>query len=155
MTNKANMGKWAEKEAQTWLEAKSQQDSGFAWLRFPDAHAAMGRLSAQPCDYLVSVTAGLANNRTIYLEVKETAQASRLPKAKIGQHGMLRKFFWSNAHVLVLVYMSGPKHWVMLRADRHRDDLFYHDVCPASFPLADLRPYATAAAALEEYLLCL
>lgn len=144
---KLDPGKQAEKDVAVWLETCSQQDAGFAWLRFPDARSAMGRVAAQPADYLVSVAVEDGLNRTVYLEVKETANPSRLPKAKIGQYGMLRKFYWTNAHVLVLVYMSAHQQWVYLTGD----DLFCFEDCPASFPLTNLPQYDTAAAALEEY----
>ncbi len=149
---KFDPGKWAEKEAAIWLETCSQQDAGFAWLRFPDARSAMGRVAAQPADYLVSVaTAKRMGNRTVYLEVKETANPSRLPKVKLSQYGMLQKFFWTNAEVLVLVYMSAHKKWVILQANFDRDDLFSYETCPASFPLTNLPQYDTAAEALEDY----
>lgn len=148
---KFDAGKWAEKEAQDWLESCSQQDAGFAWHRFPDARAAMGRLSAQPSDFLVSVAAPRGSNRTVYLEAKETAQERRLPKAKIGQYGMLRKFFWTNAEVVVLVYMSAHKKWCYLQANQSIDDLFCYEDCPASFPLTDLPQFETAAEALADY----
>lgn len=144
---KLDPGKQAEKDVAVWLETCSQQDAGFAWLRFPDARSAMGRVAAQPADYLVSVAVEDGLNRTVYLEVKETANPSRLPKAKIGQYGMLRKFYWTNAHVLVLVYMSAHQQWVYLTGD----DLFCFEDCPASFPLTNLPQYDTAAEALEEY----
>jgi hypothetical protein len=147
---KFDAGKWAEKETASWLESRSQQDVGFAWHRFPDARAAMGRLSAQPSDFLVSL-ATTSGNRTAYLEVKETAQERRLPKSKVGQYGLLRKFYWTKAEVMVLIYMSAKKKWCYLQADQYVDDLFHYEDCPASFPIADLPTYDTAAEALESF----
>ncbi len=146
MTNKANMGKWAEKEAQSHLESCSRQSHDFAYHRFPDARAARGALAAQPSDFLVSF-ASRNGNRTIYLEVKESQNPNRLSKAKIGQYGMLLKFHLTNAEVLVLVFMSTHNKWVYLTGD----DLFSYETCPASFPLTNLPTYASAAEALEEY----
>jgi hypothetical protein len=146
MTNKANMGKWAEKQAALFLEQCSKESSSFAWHRFPDSRAARGMLAAQPADYLVSFSSN-HKNHTVYLEVKECANERRLPKAKVGQYGLLFKFWLTRAHVLVLVFMSKPQKWVMLTGSQ----LFCYDECPASFPLYDLKPYDTAADALSAY----
>ena len=143
---KLDKGKWAEKEAAHWLEACSQQAHDFAWHRFADSKAARGLIAAQPSDFLVSL-ATKNGNRTIYLEVKESALERRLPKAKIGQYGMLRKFAWTNAEVLVLVFMSAFNTWVYLT----NDDLFSYEDCPASFPLTNLPTFASAKEALEDY----
>lgn len=144
---KFDSGKWAEKEAATWLEQCSKEDAGFAWHRFPDSKAARGLIAAQPSDFLVSVAVRDGSNVTVYLEVKETANPARLPKAKIGQYGMLQKFHWTNAKVLVLVYMSAHQKWSYLTGD----DLFCFEDCPSSFLLASLRRFDTAADALQEY----
>ena len=146
MTNKANMGKWAEKQAALYLEECSRESSYFAWHRFPDARAARGLLAAQPADFLVSFKS-FYGNRTIYLEVKECANPKRLPKAKIGQYGLLYKFWLTGAHVLVLVFMSATGKWVGLDGET----LFQYDECPASFPLHDLKTYDSAAEALADY----
>lgn len=146
MTNKANMGKWAEKQAALVLEQCSQDSSEFAWHRFPDARAARGLLAAQPADFLVSFM-GHYTHRTVFLEVKECADLRRLPKAKIGQWGMLYKFWLTGAHVLVLVFMSGTNKWVRLTGD----ELFCYDECPPSFLLTGLKPYDSAAEALSAY----
>ena len=151
---KFDAGKWAEKQAQLWLEAASARDSSLAFHRFPDARAARGALAAQPSDFLISKGTPGGFNRTIYLEVKETAQIRRLPKAKVGQYGMLKKFYWTNAEVLVAVYMSEYKNWVYLQANQDVDDLFYFDECPPSFDLAHLEHYPTINDILREYLLC-
>ncbi len=144
---KLDPGKQAEKDAASWLEQCSKEDAGFAWHRLPDARSAMGRVAAQPSDFLVSVAIEDGLNRTVYLEVKETANPTRLPKAKIGQYGMLQKFYWTNAHVLVIVYMSAHEKWVYLTGD----DIFSYEECPASFPLTNLPTFASAGEALEEY----
>lgn len=146
MTNKANMGKWAEKQVALFLEQCSKECSTFAWLRFADSRAARGLIAAQPADFLVSF-AGKHINVTMYLEVKECANARRLPKAKIGQYGLLYKFWLTKAYVLVLVFMSATGKWVFLKGG----DLFCYDECPASFPLYDLKTYDTAAEALSDY----
>ena len=146
MTNKANMGKWAEKQVALFLEQCSNGSSSFAWHRLPDARSARGMLAAQPSDMIVSLGTK-HGNRTIYLEVKETKDIRRLQKAKIGQYGMLLKFWLTQAHVLVLVFMSTTQQWVMLKGG----DLFSLEECPPSFPLWGRQTYDTAADALSAY----
>lgn len=139
---KPNAGKWAEKEVQTWLNAASTQAHDFSWHRFPDAKAARGALAAQPADYLV------VERGNVYLvEVKETAQTNRLPKAKVSQWSSLKKFYWAGAVVVVLVYMSAIDKWVWL----NEIDLGMTDEdCPSSFLLTNKPTFSTAAEALQE-----
>ncbi len=144
---KLDPGKEAEKDAAEWLEARSLQAFDFAWHRFPDSRAARGLIGAQPSDFLVSVADGSYHNRTVYLEVKSTEMPTRLPKAKVSQYGMLRKFAWTNAEVLVLVHQPLLQRWVYLT----NDDLFSYEDCPASFPLTNLPTFASAKEALEDY----
>ena len=143
MSSKANMGKWAEKQALLWLTETSNKSTDLAFHRLPDAHAARGALAAQPADLMV-VKSGFF----YLLEVKETAQLSRLPKVKVSQWGCLKKFHWAGAGIIVLVFMSGINKWVTLGplALGMSDE-----TCPASFPLTNLPQYDTAAEALEEY----
>ena len=144
MSSKANMGKWAEKEVQTWLTHKSNSTTDLAWHRFPDARAARGALAAQPSDLLV-----VYKDEVVFVEVKETAEARRLPKGKVSQWGVLKKFWWSGASVLVVVFMSAEGKWVLL--DPLTLGMDSDDDCPASFPLSNLRRFDTAADLLEEY----
>lgn len=138
-------GKWAEQQAQEWLEAKSSSVASFAWHRYPDAKAARGALAAQPADFLVGYP--LPNKSPAYhLEVKETAQENRLPKAKVSQYGKLKMFDEAGFNTIVLVYRSAFKDWLYLR----RRELFYYDTCPPSFPFEGRPTFPTAAAALEE-----
>ncbi len=143
MSSKANMGKWAEKQVLLWLTEASNKSTDLAFHLLPDAHAARGALAAQPADLMV-VKSGFF----YLLEVKETAQLSRLPKAKVSQWGSLKKFYWAGAGIIVLVYMSSLNKWVTLGplALGMSDE-----TCPASFPLTNLPQYDTAAEALEEY----
>ena len=142
MTNKANMGKWAEKQTALFLEQCSRESSTFAWHRFPDARAARGLLAAQPADMMVC-----HGGHFTLLEVKETANPKRLPKSKLSQYGSLLKFHLAGAHILVLVFMSATGKWVGLNGET----LFQYDECPASFPLHDLKTYDSAAEALADY----
>lgn len=143
MSTKANMGKWAEKQVLTWLNDQSNKSTGLAVHRLPDAHAARGALAAQPADALV-----VKDGDFYLLEIKETAQEKRLPKAKVSQWGSLKKFYWAGAVPLVLVFMSAINKWVWLGA---LDLGFHDDDCPASFPLTNLPTFASAGEALEEY----
>lgn len=142
MKKPLDRGKWAEKEATLVLETWSRKSTDFAWHRFPDARAARGLLAAQPADMMVCYKGSF-----ILLEVKECANPRRLPKSKVGQYGMLLKFWLTGAHILVLVFMSATGKWVGLDGEA----LFQYDECPASFPLHDLKTYDSAAEALADY----
>lgn len=137
---KGDAGKAAEREVQTWLNKESDNNSAFSTHRFPDARAARGALAAQPSDNLV-----VHRGEITFLEVKESAEKTRLPRAKVSQYGSLLKFHWAGARVLVIVHRSLYKDWVVL----HNKHLFLDDT-PASFPFAGLPTYPTAAAALSE-----
>lgn len=143
MSSKANMGKWAEKQALLWLTEASNKSTDLAFHRLPDAHAARGALAAQPADLMV-----VKDGFFFLLEVKESAQTSRLPKAKVSQWGCLKKFHWAGAGIIVLVFMSGINKWVTLGPIELG---MGSETCPASFPLTNLPQYDTAAEALEEY----
>ena len=138
---KQEKGKWAEKEVQACLEALSKQTVALAWHRLPDSHASRNFISAQPADYVA-----IADGKTYWLEIKETQNPTRLPKAKVSQWGTLYKFHLAGAHVRVLVFQSAHNHWVFL----DNDDLFNFEDCPASFLLTGLKTFPTAAKALEE-----
>lgn len=138
---RANLGKWAETQVQAWLTERSSGDWRFAFHRYPDARAARGALAAQPADFLVSDPA----RGTSHLEVKETAQRHRLPRAKVSQWGALYKFHLAGIPAYVLVYRNTCKDWVVLTApDLH----FNRDACPPSFPLEGLASFPTHQKAL-------
>lgn len=138
-------GKWAEKEVQTWLEDMSNATFNFCYHRYPDAKAARGTLAAQPADFLVATPTPHKSPAT-HLEVKETKQETRLPKAKISQYGKLKMFDDAGFNTIVLIYRSSLKDWVYLRSR----ELFHFDECPPSFLLSDRPSFPTASAALEE-----
>ena len=142
MSSKANMGKWAEKEVQKALDSISASHFDLKAMRFPDARAARGFLSAMPSDYL-AVFRGV----TTFIEVKSSEQPLRLPKAKVSQYGYLKAFHLAGACVLVIVHQPLLQRWVYLTGEQ----LFSYETCPASFPLTNLPQYDTAAEALEEY----
>lgn len=139
--SKLDPGKWAEKQAQGWLESASQQSQHFAWHRYPDSKAARGVIGAQPADFLVSFGSG----NTFHLEVKETKQINRLPKAKISQFGMLLKFHWAGITPYVLIYRSEMRDWVYLGPDQ----LFMYETCPPSFDMTHQQVFHSCADALH------
>lgn len=136
---KADAGKWAEREAKLWLEKHSNEVLAFAYHRYPDARAARGALAAQPADFLI------ANGSTFHLEVKETAQINRLPKAKISQYGTLLKFHYAGVIPYVVVYRSACKDWICLGPA----ELFGFEECPASFDMTQRPTFATCGEILR------
>src|SRR5574340_230948 len=75
-----------------------------AHLRFPDAKAARGLLKAQISDYLV-----VARGQSYFIEAKALKHLSRLPKDRLTQLPLLKKFQMAGASGIVLIhhYMSG------------------------------------------------
>ena len=133
-------GQWAEKQAKDWMDGQSNKVSSFVYHRYPDAKAARGALSAQPADYLVST-----QGRILHLEIKETKELNRLPKAKVRQYGMLQKWWWGNVAPYVVVYRSVAKDWTYLSSA----ELFGFDECPASFDMTSQPKFSTAADVLS------
>lgn len=139
---KGDAGKAAEAAVQAWLKLRSDYDASFASHRLPDARAARGALAAQPADALV-----VSKGQITFLEVKESAELKRLPRAKVSQWGTLLKMSWAGALVTVIVYRSAFKDWIMFK----NSDLFPGgDDTPTSFPFHGCKTYPTAAAALSE-----
>jgi hypothetical protein len=149
MSKFADRGKWAENEAQTWLDARSAAVSEFAWHRFPDSRSARNPIPAQPADFLVAFRWPGHSPMAAMLEVKETENLTRLPKDKIGQYGKLRMFAAAGFRAYVLVFRSAHNDWLVLG----NDDLFSTEIAPKSFPFLGLRTFPTAAAALESIFL--
>jgi len=142
MTSKSrDPGKWAEGLVREWLEQKSLSTAGFAYHRYPDARSAQGPLAASPADFLVGY-----GGKATHLEVKETRETVRLPKAKVRQCGMLKKFDWAGFDTKVLVYRSTLADWVVLSAF----DLFNYADCPSSFPFKGCLSFPTHTAALKD-----
>lgn len=142
---KHDPGKWAEAQTREWLQARSDSDATFAFHRYPDTRSArLNIIGAQPADFLVSTLIGF-DVFAVHLEVKETANPTRLPKTKLSQFGMLKKFDLAGFRSFVLIYRSASKDWCYL----DRNDLFDHEDVPASFPFTHKLSYPTAAEALE------
>lgn len=99
-------GKYAEKKVEALLKSYNERWADVTWHRYPDARSARGALKAQPCDYLVA-----AHGRAYHLEVKETEHEYRLPKDKISQIPVLRKFALAGLSFAVIVHHSTLKKW--------------------------------------------
>lgn len=134
---RATRGKSTEKAVEKVLSAWNEAHSDFAWHRFPDARAAMGRLKAQPSDYLY-----FAGSFGGLLEVKETKHDYRLPRDKISQLPVMRKFSMAGATNIVLVHHSTTNLWRIAY-------LSYFEGTPPSWDMSDLPTYASAEAALN------
>jgi hypothetical protein len=141
---RGELGKWGEKQVGKWLEARSTSEAGFAYHRYPDARAARGALPAQPADFLVAYRTPLRSS-AIHLEVKETAQKTRLPRAKVSQFGKLQMFHWAGFRTLIVVYRSLFNDWTYFVPH----DLFTTEEPPASFPFVEGRSFPTAEALLD------
>lgn len=142
---RGDLGKWAEKQVGAWLEARSQSLSNFAYHRYPDARAARGALAAQPADFLVGCKV-FRGDVALHLEVKETAQARRLPRSKISQYGSLLKFHWAGFRTLVVVYRSAFDDWTYFTGA----ELFEHDECPTSFAFIEGRSFPNHTSLLDQ-----
>lgn len=129
-------GKSAEKAVEDLFKRWNEQ-LGFAWHRFPDARAAMGRLSAQPADYLYFSRGGGG-----FLEVKETKHLHRLAKDKVAQLPVLKKFLHAGADAWILVHHTEIDRWRIVCA---------HDLTLGA-PSWDLSTYETYASAEEALL---
>lgn len=106
----AHKGKSAEALVSAWLEARQASSSGFAYHRLPDAKAARGALAAQPADFIISTHRG----GMAFLEVKESGERYRLPKANISQYGKLLAF-----------HLAGTPSWVLVRRTLTSDWLIF------------------------------
>jgi hypothetical protein len=130
-------GKATEKVVEALLKELNERHLEFAWHRYPDARAAMGRLKAQPCDYLIA-----AFGKAYHLEVKETRHAYLLPKAKVGQVPTLLKFAGAGIDFAVLVHHEGLG-WRIIPS------WYFAQVIPPSWNLSPFPLYDNAGAALK------
>lgn len=138
--DKTSRGTWAEARVKEWLEARSAALLGFAWHRYPDTKAARNYVTAQPSDFEI-----VWDGVPFKLEVKESGEKTRLPRSRIGQWAVLRKFWLAKARVIVLVYRTDLNHWVYFGGK----DLFSHDVPPNSYPFSGMAVFETAEEALS------
>jgi hypothetical protein len=138
---KLSRGKWAEARAEEWLEGMAHQRA-FTWHRYPDTRSARAIIAAQPADYEF-VYAGTP----FKLEVKESGEKHRLPKAAVGQWPVLRRFWMAGTCVLVLVYRTGLDCWLVLGDST----LFPEGDPPKSWAFEGHRTFATAHEALAHH----
>lgn len=133
-------GKKAEKLAQVMLDTLNLQRANFAYLRLPDARAAMGRMKAMPADYLV-----FTQGRTIALEVKQSEHSYRLARDKLPQLAVLRKLQWAGVRALVLLYHSVENCWRSMDLSAFDGDI------PPSWDLSEYTTYPTAREAFDAW----
>lgn len=127
---RAQRGKAAEKAVQTVLGSWNKRFSDFAYLRMPDARAAMGRMKAMPADYLY-----FNGDFGGFIEVKETRHEIRLAKDKLAQLSVLRKFALAGARSVVLVYHSTLGKWRIAKLEFFNEGVPSWDL--SSLPLHD------------------
>lgn len=127
-TNKhADKGKWAEKQVADILAKLNAQHIDFAYDRLPDARAARGALKAQLCDFTACY-----RNQFFMIEVKETKHPYRLPRDKISQVAVMRKWEKAGAQGIVIVFHSTTNYW----------RVFYLGCLEGTPPSWDLREHA-------------
>ncbi len=137
-------GQWAEGKARDHMRVMEGKHARFTYHRLPDAKAAQGQLAAQPSDYIVANGSGI-----FFLEIKETKETTRLPKNKVRQYGMLKKWWLAGIMPRVLVYRSTSNDWTYFT----EGELFALEDAPASFPMADRPKFASEKEALTEMFL--
>ena len=140
--------KKVEDQVRDLLQELSDTHKGFAFHRYPDSRAAGGHLAKQPSDFLACSLTTHGVSLHWHIEAKETAYDNRVPKNKIRQYGMLKKFYWAGVIPLVVIKRSTVGDYMVLTAS----ELFAAEECPPSFPLTGLKSFPTAQAALMEYL---
>jgi len=118
-------GKETERLVEALLKERNERLS-FAWHRMPDAKAARGALAAQPADYLVA-SAGQA----FWLEVKALRHEFRLPRDRLTQLPVLKKFKLAGMPSILLVHHYTTQKWRALSAPKLSTDV----------PSWDLRPW--------------
>lgn len=142
---KFDPGEWAEQQVRAFLVEENARCANFCFHRYPDTKAARSQLiAAQPSDYLV------ANNARLHfhIEVKETAQPNRLPKAKIRQYGQLLKWWHGGIHPRVVIFRSAHNDWTWIGPDQ----LFGFDVVPPSFDMTGRPSFSHANELLQDIL---
>lgn len=81
----------------------------FAYHRLPDAKAARNALAAQPADFIVSAGKGM------YLEVKAIKHIYRVPKDKIRQLALLKKFELAGMPAAIIIHHYTEGIWRVVR----------------------------------------
>lgn len=129
-------GKQAEREVEAVLKRWNNQ-ADFSHYRFPDARAAMGRLSAAPGDFLYfkGGSAGV-------IEVKSTQHATRIAKDKVSQLPTLHKFAYAGAKSVLLVNHSEAGTWRAVKPE-------LLEIGPASWDLSGFQAFNNPEDALK------
>ncbi len=130
----------AGKETEKLVEkifAEWNHSQGFAFHRLPDARAAMGRLAAQPADYLYRCGPNAG-----FIEVKALKHEYRLPKDRVSQLPTLLKWNLAGSDDMILVYhyMIDKWRWVFP---------YQLDPSAASWDLRDFVTFDSAEEALK------
>lgn len=103
-------GKKAEEKVNAILKRWNEK-AGFAYFRLPDARAAMGRLAAQPGDFVYYHGGILDPDWSGIIEVKSTAHNFRIAKDKISQLATLKKLEAAGARSVILVWHTESDVW--------------------------------------------
>lgn len=103
------VGRETEKLVISVLE-KLNTRQNFAWHRLPDAKAARGLLSAQPADMIVA-----DGKKGLFLEVKAIKHAFRVPKDKVRQLPILKKFELAGMPAAIIVHHYIEGVWRVVR----------------------------------------
>lgn len=133
---RGDRGKAAEKAVEDVLR-QFNQSLYFAYWRLPDARAAMGRLAAQPGDFVY-----FSNGRGGIIEAKETKHDFRIAKDKISQLAVLHKLAEAGARSLIVVHHSTTDLWRAVRPEHLK-------IGPPSWDLSEFPTYKSAEAALH------
>lgn len=138
-SEKADRGKWAEKQVQGFLAACSAQNAHLDWERLPDSRSSMGRVAAQVADF-----AFFTVDAHGVIEVKTCAHDFRLARAKLSQLPRMRKRFLAGGRCFVVVYHSTTKKW-------RKVPIQLLDQGATSWDLAGFTEYDTVAEALHGF----
>ena len=104
-----------------------------AYHRMPDAHAARGRLKAQPADYVYR-----CGKYAGFLEVKAVKHATRLPAARLTQLPTLHKWSLAGSTDIVLIHHHTTGEWRAIYAAELPTDVTSWDLSGhPTFPTAE------------------
>lgn len=130
------VGKETEKLVEEFLK-EWNKSQGFAYYKLPDSKTSRGLIKAQISDFMF-VRDGIAN----FLEVKALKHAYRLPKDRVSQLPLMKKFAMAGAkcHVIVHHYMEGV--WRVL-------DAGCLDTDTPSWDLREIQTHSSVEEAME------
>ncbi len=142
--SKSNDGKKLEKEVTAYLK-KRMRDPEFWSYRFPDAHRCMGRLPAQPADYLI-----LYKDQRILLDPKDSKSDRVNFKSRFSQLPKMNRFemAWGFGYFLVHATETDLYHIISAREINEMKEAGMK-----SLKLSDIYGYESAKAALDVILM--